>query len=190
AAAVIAFAAVAYFLDNGDLRAVVARMAQVLRLRPPDWLGGRGHQASQDARGQVPRMSNSHQHDPAKLTRDGAMMTRLERQGAIGIGVAAGIAGGIAVFTTSNQAGTAFLLLISLVFLVMGVEGTALVRGFGADALRLRRGRKERQLGPGPTPATAPDPVPAADTSDSAATHQQDMSYEEVMAALTDERQL
>jgi putative peptidoglycan lipid II flippase len=190
AAAVIAFAAVAYVLDNGDLRAVVARMAQVLRLRPPAWLGRRGDQASRDARGQVPRMSNSHQHDPAKFTRDGAMMTRLERQCAIGIGVAAGIAGGIAVFTTSNQAGTAFLLLISLVFLVMGVEGTALARGFGADTLRLRRGSKERQLGPGPTPATAPDPVPAADTSDAAATHQQDMSYEEVMAALTDERQL
>jgi putative peptidoglycan lipid II flippase len=183
AAAVVAFAAVAYVLDNGDLRVVVTRLAQTLRLRPPAWLVGQGDQISQDARGQGPRMSSSHH------TRDGAMMSRLERQCAIGIGLAAGIAGGIAVFTTSNQAGTAFLLLISLIFLVMGVEGTALARGFRADALRLRRGSKERQQGSVPTPATAPDPVPPADKADAAAT-QQDMSYEEVMAALTDERQL
>ena len=179
AAAVIAFAAVAYILDNGDLQAVVARLAQTLRLRPPAWLAGQGDQVSPSTRGQVPRMSSSHQ------TRDGAMMTRLERQCAIGIGAAAGIAGGIAVFTTSNQAGTAFLLLISLIFLVMGVEGTTMVRGFGADAWRLRR--REREQGPGPAPGTAPDPVRATGASDASADHQRTMSYEEEMAALTDE---
>ncbi|HEX2321865.1 MAG TPA: lipid II flippase MurJ [Streptosporangiaceae bacterium] len=193
AAAVIAFGAVAYILDNGDLKVVVARLAQTLKLRPPGGLADQDDAKSQDAIRQVPRMSSSDQHKDAKLaehTRHGAMMTRLERQCAICIGLAAGIAGGIAVFTTSNQAGTAFLLLISLIFLVMGVEGTALVRGFGADALRLRRRSKERQQGPGPAPASAPDPVPAADKAGAAGTDQQDMSYEEVMAALTDERQL
>jgi len=193
AAAVIAFGAVAYIFDNGDLKVVVSRLAQTLRLRPPGALADQGDEKGQDTIRRVPRMSSSDQHDDAKLaehTRDGAMMTRLERQCAIGIGLAAGIAGGIAVFTTSNQAGTAFLLLISLIFLVMGVEGTALVRGFGADALRLRRGSRKRQQGPGLTPATSPDPVPAADKADAAATDQQDLSYEEVMAALADERQL
>ena len=183
AAAVIAFAGVAYFLDNGDLRVVVARLAQALRLRRPGesalWMR---------MRRRVPGMSNEDQHDQDKLTeksRDAAMMTRLERQCAIGIGLAAGIGGAVAVFTTSNQVGTAFLLLISLVFLVMGVEGTPLLRGLGADALRLRRGSRERQQA-----VAAPETAAATSGSDRApASHDQEMSYEErVMAELTEER--
>jgi hypothetical protein len=64
--------------------------------------------------------------------------------GGLGIGVAAGVAGGYAVFASSNQAGTAVLLVISLVFLLTGVEGTSLLSigsglGAGAPALSTPR---------------------------------------------------
>ncbi len=73
-------------------------------------------------------------------------MTRLERQAAFGIGIAAGIAGGCAVFASSNQAGTALLLLISLVFLLVGVEGTPLLSGgLGADLAGRRRAARARR---------------------------------------------
>jgi len=203
AAAVIAFAGVAYFLDNGDLRVVVAKLAQTLRLRrlgdaavpsgsPPtvarfsvlaDFLRRRVGQALRmQTRKQVPVNSSDDQHDHGDKSRDAATMTRLERQCAVGIGLAAGIGGAVAVFTTSNQVGTAFLLLISLVFLVMGVEGTPLLRGLGTDGLKLRRGNRERQQTGTPTASTNGSDIAAA-------THGQDLSYEErVMAELTDER--
>jgi len=69
-------------------------------------------------------------------------LTRRERQGALGIGAAAGVAGGYAVFATSNQAGTIGLLLISLVFLLAGVEGTPLVRVRGRLSGELPRHRR------------------------------------------------
>jgi hypothetical protein len=213
AAAVIAFGAVAYVLDNGDLRVVVARLAQVLRIRS----AGQDGEIDQDTvrrpaltmparlsamtdlisralrrllRRQLLRMRTTRQvRDMSTADQTGtsnenrhevAMMTRLERRWALAIGLAAGIAGGIAVFATSNQAGTAFLLLISLVFLVMGVEGTPLLRilGVSADSLRLRLGNKARQHADGAAPATVtPADEPGAD-----------MSYDDrVMAALTDE---
>ena len=56
------------------------------------------------------------------------LMTRRERQVAFAIGILAGGSGGYAVFESSNQAGTVVLLLISLLFLAMGVEGTPLLR--------------------------------------------------------------
>ena len=227
AAAVIAFGAVAFVLDNGDLRVVVARMAQVLRLRSAGRTAGQDGQIGQGADGgslfaparldaladllrksrfgalrrmgkmrQVPGMNNEDQHGDRRAdgnSREAPLMTRLERQCALGIGLAAGAAGGIAVFATSNQAGTAFLLLISLVFLVMGVEGTPLlrVRGFSADSLKLRRG-KAGQRADDQSPANEPGATPPADEADVVpAPRGEDMSYEDrLMAALTDERPL
>jgi putative peptidoglycan lipid II flippase len=209
AAAVIAFGAVAFVLDNGDLRVVVARLAQILRLRSPDRDGEIGQDAREGpppvmsarlsaAAGlisrqlrrpllrmlttrQVPAMSTADQTGTSDEYRRGAaMMTRLERQCALGIGLASGIAGGIAVFATSNQAGTAFLLLISLVFLVMGVEGTPLLRilGYSADSLRLRLSNKPRQHADGAATASV---GPAGEAGAG-------MRYDDgVMAALTDE---
>ena len=103
-------------------------------------------------------------HGSADETRRHAgLMTRRERQGALCIGTAAGGAGGYAVFASSNQAGTVVLLLISLVFLLVGVEG--------APLLRVRAGV-----------ATAePGRVPRA--------HAHAVSYEDQVAAMTDERQ-
>ena len=243
AAAVIAFGAVAFVLDNGDLRVVVARMAQMLRLRSAGRTPGQDGQIGQDADGgspfaparlnaladllrkrrfgalprmgkirRVPGMNNAGmsnagmsnsgmstegQHDDRKSvenSREAIVMTRFERQCALGIGLAAGVAGGVAVFATSNQAGTAFLLLISLVFLVMGVEGAPLlrVRSFSANPWRHRRGGKARQQPDDHAAAAAPDTIPAADDADVVpAPRGEDSSYEErLMASLTDERQL
>jgi hypothetical protein len=64
--------------------------------------------------------------DQAGQRRPG-LLTPRERQSAIAIGVIAGAAGGYAVFATSNEAGTVVLLLIALVFLLVGVEGTPLL---------------------------------------------------------------
>ena len=142
-------------------------------------------------------ISTEGQHDDRKSvenSREAIVMTRFERQCALGIGLAAGVAGGVAVFATSNQAGTAFLLLISLVFLVMGVEGAPLlrVRSFSANPWRHRRGGKARQQPDDHAAAAAPDTVPAADEADVVpAPRGEDSSYEErLMASLTDERQL
>jgi hypothetical protein len=227
AAAVIAFGAIAYVLDNGDLRVVVARLATALKLRPAGRAPDQDDEMSQSAEGRpavamparlsaladllhrrparlllrtrrrVRAMNSEDQHDhgTAEDNRLGAaLMTRLERQCALGIGLAAGIAGGIAVFTTSNQVGTAFLLLISLVFLVMGVEGTPLlrIRGFSADSLRRRRASRARQQGGEESPADRPDTMQAADGARVVPPARgEDMSYEDrVMAAMTEERPL
>jgi len=68
------------------------------------------------------------------------LLTRRQQQGAIGIGLLAGCTGGYAVFATSNQAGTFMLLLISLVFLLLGLAGSPLTRlvrkGSGNDVAR------------------------------------------------------
>ncbi|MGN6794352.1 MAG: murein biosynthesis integral membrane protein MurJ [Streptosporangiaceae bacterium] len=67
AAAVIAFGAVAFVLDNGDLRVVVAKLAQVLRLRPPSRAPDEEDEIGQDADGllttrQMPGMSSEDQN--------------------------------------------------------------------------------------------------------------------------------
>jgi hypothetical protein len=68
------------------------------------------------------------------------LLTRRQQQGAIGIGALAGIAGGYAVFDTSNEAGTFMLLLISLIFLLLGLAGSPMMRlakrGAGTDPAR------------------------------------------------------
>ncbi len=186
--AVVAFGAVAYVLDDGDLRVVMARLKQAARLRPsgqapnlqehvlPDAGAGRAirfvtnltavanaaRQRGYDrllrsrTAGQVPGMDSaddqaSHQSQGgAGGSRPAGTMNRMERQGALGIGAVAGVAGGYAVFASSNQAGTAVLLLIALVFLLIGVEGTSLLRIGSA----LRAGLSEHRRA-GKTPRRA-----------------------------------
>jgi putative peptidoglycan lipid II flippase len=106
------------------------------------------------------KMNLEDQLDGREITGAGPhsqLLTRRERQGALGIGIATGGAGAYAVFATSNQAGTAMLLLISLVFLLLGLGGTPLMRLAGKSAStelarhgRLRHARDE----------TSPERVP------------------------------
>ena len=73
---------------------------------------------------------------------------RFERATAVAVGVAAGGGGGYAVFASSNQAGTAILLILSAIFLLIGIQGTSLVRfNTGTNTVELeRRKRVERAL--------------------------------------------
>ncbi len=148
ACAVVVFGAVAFRFDNGDLRVIVAQLRQAVSSRAlrfvPANLSSLAVAARQRGSGHLLRVRTIWQgpgmniHDqqrfrsPDETGQHPDLMTRRERQGALGIGVAAGVAGGYAVFASSNDAGTAVLLLIALVFLLAGVEGTPLVRVLGS----------------------------------------------------------
>ena len=148
ACAVVVFGAVALRFDNGDLRVIVAQLRQAVSSRAlrfvPANLSSLAVDARQRGSGHLLRVRtiwqgpgmNSHDQQrfrsPDETGQHPDLMTRRERQGALGIGVAAGVAGGYAVFASSNDAGTAVLLLIALVFLLAGVEGTPLVRVLGS----------------------------------------------------------
>ncbi len=184
--AILAFGAVAFFMDDGDLRVVVARLRQVTGLRTPAPLAGGGpagplhagevqpnvrtlqlllrylgdlaaslrqrmHEQilRMQANRQVRAMSLEDQYDRRESAGGGSRphsLTRRERQGALGIGILTGAGGGYAVFATSNQAGTLMLLVISLVFLVVGVEGTSLMYliGRSAGTRPARHGRPDK----------------------------------------------
>jgi putative peptidoglycan lipid II flippase len=157
--AAVAFIAVAYFLDDGDLRVVAARLRQAVGLRSSLPNQGDARQVGagslrftpgnrsdlirsviQRGYDQILRRRTTRKawdmNREALQDRPGAngagspphLLTRREQQWAIGIGVLTGCAGGYAVFATSNQAGTFMLLLISLVFLLLGLAGTPLMR--------------------------------------------------------------
>ena len=185
-AAILTFGAVAFFMDDGDLRVVVARLRQVTGLRTPAPLAGGGpagplhagevqpnvrtlqlllrylgdlaaslrqrmHEQilRMQANRQARAMSLEDQYDRRDSAGGGSRphsLTRRERQGALGIGILTGAGGGYAVFATSNQAGTLMLLVISLVFLVVGVEGTSLMYliGRSAGTKPARHGRPEK----------------------------------------------
>jgi hypothetical protein len=59
--------------------------------------------------------------------RQGAMR-RLERAGAVAVGLSAGGAGAYTVFQGTNQAGSAALVLVGAAFLLIGIQGTRLIR--------------------------------------------------------------
>jgi putative peptidoglycan lipid II flippase len=184
--ALLAFGAVAFFMDDGDLRVVLARLRQVTGLRTPAPLAGGSPAAPlhagevqpnvrtlqlllrylgdlaislrqrmhdqillMQANRQVRAMSLEDQYDRRESAGGGSRphsLTRRERQGALGIGILTGAGGGYAVFATSNQAGTLMLLVISLVFLVVGVEGTSLMYliGRSAGTRPARHGRPDK----------------------------------------------
>jgi hypothetical protein len=144
----LVFAAIAFRLDGGDLRVTLSRLQQAAKLRQPEQPGGpqdqpgylsglidvvrqrTGEQLWMLGRGRMVRM-NFAEHREREHADDGLhrtnRLTRGERQIAFAIGAIAGGAGGYAVFASSNQAGTVVLLLISLIFLLVGVEGTPLI---------------------------------------------------------------
>ena len=182
--AIAAFAGVAFFLDDGDLRVVLrvvrTRLNQLAGLRSSPQAGaetehngvrtlkftagylgelaGAGRRAINQilrmrTTRQVRTMSLEDQQDRREANGAGSpahLLTRRERQIAVGIGALAGIVGGYAVFATSNQAGTAMLLVISLVFLLVGLEGTPLMRLIGRSgrAEPARHGRSDKILRP------------------------------------------
>ena len=64
-----------------------------------------------------------------------------ERAFAILLGLLFGTGGAFAIFDSSNQAGTAVLLLASAGFFLIGVQGTSLIRfGSGSGAIELEEG--------------------------------------------------
>jgi hypothetical protein len=66
-----------------------------------------------------------------------------ERITALAVGVAAGGGGGYAVFASTNQAGTAILLILSAIFLLIGIQGTSLIRfSTGSNTVELERRRR------------------------------------------------
>jgi hypothetical protein len=145
---VIVFGAIAFRLDDGDLGVILARVLRVTGLplpQQPD--GGRlgpgflralsrsvrqrageqpwpyrsGRTAGTDtAENGDARRAEPGDRRPRKLSARG-------RQLAIAIGLIAGGTGGYAVFASSNEAGTVLLLLIALILLLVGIEGTPLL---------------------------------------------------------------
>jgi putative peptidoglycan lipid II flippase len=160
-AAIVAFGLVAFFLDDGDLRVVLARIQQVIRpgsASPATEAGPARHGARtaalstvnlgglagplrQRAHDLMLRLRTTRQVRMTNLNdqydrRDGAaarahLLTRRERQGALSIGIVSGGAGGYAALADKSAAGTVMLLLIALVFLLVGVEGAPLMRLIG-----------------------------------------------------------
>jgi putative peptidoglycan lipid II flippase len=182
--AIVAFGVVAYLLDDGDLRVVQARLLKFL----PGYRSGLAMSSlrrvyDQTRRKRLPReawkMNLEAQQDGSEASGTSSQQHFLagrDRQVALGIGILSGGAGAYAVFATSNQAGTAMLLLISLVFLLIGLGGTSLMRlaGRSASAELAAQGRL-RRVAEEPNPERAavlmegiaiPEPrlIPGSDT--------------------------
>lgn len=79
--------------------------------------------------------------------RSSALLSKHERGLALGLGVASGTAGTVAVFVSENQAGTAALFILAAALLLMGVQGTPLTRfGSGEHSVEFTRRRLGREL--------------------------------------------
>jgi putative peptidoglycan lipid II flippase len=145
---VIVFGVIAFRLDDGDLGVILARVLRATGLHLPQqpdggrlglgYLGALSRSVRQRAAeqswtqrsGRITGMTSAENGD-ARLAdpadhRPGTLTAR-ERQLAIAIGLVAGVTGGYAVFASSNEAGTVLLLLIALIFLLVGIEGTPLL---------------------------------------------------------------
>ena len=61
------------------------------------------------------------------------------------IGLAGVSVGGVGIFLSDNQAGTTAILLLGAVFLLMGVQGTAITKA-GKDSVELERRREARKV--------------------------------------------
>jgi hypothetical protein len=76
------------------------------------------------------------------------LLAKWERSCALLIGAVCGEAGGYTVFERSNQAGTVMLLILAAIFLLIGVQGTPLIK-FGSSSgsveLELRRRRNVKE---------------------------------------------
>jgi len=70
-------------------------------------------------------------------------LSKAERSTALAIGIGAGGGGAYAVFASANQAGTAILLVLSAIFLLIGIQGTALIRfSIGSSTAELAQRKK------------------------------------------------
>jgi hypothetical protein len=75
-------------------------------------------------------------------------LVKWERIFALTIGVICGGAGGYAVFEKSNQAGTAMLLILAAIFLLIGVQGTPLIKfGSSSGSVELERRLRRKVQG-------------------------------------------
>jgi len=83
--------------------------------------------------------------DDSGVTDRPSGLTRLERAAAGLLGLGGVGCGGFGVFYSSNQAGTTALLLIGAAFLLMAVQGTAIVKA-GKDSFELERRRAVDKL--------------------------------------------
>jgi len=82
--------------------------------------------------------------EPRDPPRSAEPLGRVERTTALAVGVASGGAGAYAVFASANQAGTAILLVLSAIFLLIGVQGTALIRfSSGSNTVELERRKRD-----------------------------------------------
>ncbi len=74
-------------------------------------------------------------------------MVHWERGLAVLIGLAAGVPGVFAVFDSSNQAGTAVLLIAAVAFLLIGVQGTPLIKlASGQNSVEMTQRRIGKKL--------------------------------------------
>src|SRR5580700_972047 len=72
-------------------------------------------------------------------------LVKWERICALIVGAVCGGAGGYVVFEKSNQAGTAILLILAAIFLLIGVQGTPLIRfGSNSGSVELERRRRRK----------------------------------------------
>jgi putative peptidoglycan lipid II flippase len=142
---ILVFAVIAIRLDGADLRVILARFRQSARLRR----GQTGAEAGEPGRRSGPI-------DVVRQRRPG-LLNRAERQVAFAIGAIAACAGLYAVLASSNRAGAAVLLLISVAFLLVSVAGTPFVWHLvrpGAHMAGKRRLDRRAQTEP-----TDPQPV-------------------------------
>jgi hypothetical protein len=87
-------------------------------------------------------------------------MGKLERAGALCVGGGALITGAVGVFVSDNQAGTAGLFVIAFAFLVIGIQGTPLIKfSSGDQSLELARRQLAQKL------TDKADSTPSADAA-------------------------
>lgn len=93
-------------------------------------------------------MTDSERKDDTSLADEGDLpepLVKWERVCAMAIGAICGGAGGYAVYERSNQAGAVMLLVLAAVFLLIGVQGTPLIKfGSSTGSLELERRRRRR----------------------------------------------
>lgn len=93
-------------------------------------------------------MTDSDENDDFTSANDSELpepLVKWERVCALTVGTICGGAGGYAVFEKSNQAGTAMLLILAAIFLLIGVQGTPLIRfGSSSGSVELERRRRKK----------------------------------------------
>jgi hypothetical protein len=96
----------------------------------------RGAEMGPDEEGELTQADNAEPLEP---------LVKWERICALAIGAICGGAGGYAAFEKSNQAGTAMLLILAAIFLLIGIQGTPLIKfGTSSGSVELERRRRRK----------------------------------------------